>query len=141
MKRISLILAVAMFGISVGGAAAQTPPEGKTPDVGRQAVNPTEETRSQASLEKPEPPSSMEWLDGPPGISRQVAAFSVVANPEQTHCATALGSAMNACLIAFGRCFSEKGTSFEGFIECADASILCIEAAEAAFDACLDEND
>lgn len=140
MKRLSLILAVSAFAGMAGSAVAQAEPEGNVSDSERPGMDRTEEDRPRADLEKPEPTLSTEWLHSPPGLHRQVERFSVVTNPDQTHCATALGSAMNACLIAFGRCM-DGVRNFDAFLRCADASILCIEAAEAAFDACLEEND
>ena len=143
MKRLSLILAVSVFAGVAGSAVAQTDPDGrpgKTLDAEHRAIDRTEEDHTQAASENPRQAPNMEWLNSPPGVGRSTENFSVVTNPDQSHCATALGSAMNACLIAVGRCM-QGVKNYPSFLRCAEASIQCIEAAEAAFDACLEEND
>lgn len=135
MKRLSLILAVVMFGISVGGAAAQRPPEGKTPDAGRQAVNPSEGDRTVADRVDSDQNVTWEWLSEPPGV---VASASASSLPEEAECALAQVSAIKRCHDDWQRCF---GTSFSyrRFLRCSNEAIVCIEGAYAAYRACVEE--
>lgn len=137
MKRISLILAVAMFGISVGGAAAQTPPEGKTPDVGRQAINPTEGDRAVADRES-DGNVSWQWLSEPPGVDTPAMSVSAASNGNPSRCATWLGIELNDCFRRFAACLYNFPKRYG---MCASKALGCVAKAEANYLKCVAKYD
>lgn len=162
MKRISLILAVAMFGISVGGAAAQTPPEGKIPDAGSQVVNWGD---GLAQAESDGPPLDLQravtsqmpgrttetglYSDGRSGTSVPLleslladsgTALQNRANVDSGVCFFRFGAQVRRCASKWAECCRRDMESPEWLLLCSAVLQDCINRAEAALEACLGDN-
>lgn len=138
MKRISLILAVAMFGISVGGAAAQAPPVGETPDAGHQAINRIEEDRTVADREDSGRNVTREWLSEPPGVDTPPASVSAASTGHPSRCAIWLSMQMQECFDRFAACLYNRPKRYG---QCYSKALACAARAEANYLKCVAKYD
>ena len=162
MKRISLILAVAMFTVVVGGSVAQTAPEGKIPDAGSQVVNwgdalaQAESDGSPLDLQRAATPQMpgrtteigldsdgrfatsvplLESLLGDSGTALQNSA-----NVDSGICVFRFRAQVRRCSSKWAECCRRGMDNAEWLWLCSMVLQDCINRAGAAFEACLADN-
>lgn len=152
MKRLGLILAVAVFAGVAGSAVAQTELDGKArkvPGAERHTSDRTEEERRRPDREESAPTVTREWLSEPPGtecrnapeIDSRMVASSAASNGScpfnhPCRCAIRLASQMNDCVRQLSACLSVWS-----WPKCAGKAAACAAKAEAEFAKCVAKYD
>ena len=138
MNRLALILVVPMFALVAAGAVAQTEPEGKTADAGRQALDRIQEDSTVADPEDSARNGIWEWLSEPPGVDTPKMSVGAASNGHPSRCAIWLSVEIKDCFDRFAACLynfpKRHGT-------CYGKALGCAAKAEANYLACVAKYD